>query len=29
MWVVKASGETEKFDSEKIKRTCMKAGASE
>ena len=29
MWVVKASGETEKFDPEKIKRTCMKAGASE
>jgi Holliday junction resolvase len=29
MWIVKASGETEKFDSEKIKRTCMKAGASE
>lgn len=29
MWVVKASGETEKFDSNKIKRTCIKAGASE
>jgi Holliday junction resolvase len=29
MWIVKASGETEKFDPEKIKRTCMKAGASE
>jgi len=29
MWVVKASGETEKFDSQKIKRTCLKAGASE
>jgi Holliday junction resolvase len=29
MWVIKASGETEKFDSNKIKRTCMKAGASE
>ena len=29
MWVVKASGETEKFDPEKIKRTCLKAGASE
>jgi Holliday junction resolvase len=29
MWVVKASGETEKFDPEKIKRTCLRAGASE
>jgi Holliday junction resolvase len=29
MWVVKASGETEKFDPEKIRRTCIKAGASE
>ena len=29
MWVVKASGETEKFDPEKVKRTCLKAGASE
>ena len=29
MWVVKASGETEKFDSSKIKRTCLRAGASE
>lgn len=29
MWVVKASGETEKFDAEKIKRTCLKAGVSE
>jgi len=29
MWVVKASGETEKFDSQKIKRTCIRAGASE
>lgn len=29
MWVVKSSGETEKFDPEKIKRTCLKAGASE
>jgi len=29
MWVVKASGETEKFDPEKIRRTCLKAGASE
>lgn len=29
MWVVKASGETEKFDKEKIKRTCLRAGASE
>ncbi|MEM5778075.1 MAG: ATP cone domain-containing protein [Candidatus Aenigmatarchaeota archaeon] len=29
MWVVKASGETEKFDSKKIKRTCLKAGATE
>jgi len=29
MWIVKASGETEKFDPEKIKRTCLKAGASE
>jgi len=29
MWVVKASGETEKFDPQKIKRTCIRAGASE
>jgi Holliday junction resolvase len=29
MWVVKASGETEKFDPEKIKRTCLRAGVSE
>jgi Holliday junction resolvase len=29
MQVVKASGEFEKFDSYKIKRTCMKAGATE
>ena len=29
MWVVKASGETEKFDPEKIKRTCLRAGLSE
>ena len=29
MYVVKASGETEKFDPNKIKRTCLKAGASE
>jgi hypothetical protein len=29
MWVVKASGETEKFDPSKIKRTCLRAGASE
>jgi len=29
MWVVKASGETEKFDPEKVKRTCLKARASE
>jgi len=29
MWVVKASGETEKFDPKKIKRTCLRAGASE
>jgi Holliday junction resolvase len=29
MWVVKASGETEKFNPEKIKRTCLRAGASE
>lgn len=29
MWVVKASGETEKFDKEKIKRTCLRAGASQ
>jgi Holliday junction resolvase len=28
MWVVKASGETEKFDLNKIKRTCFKSGAS-
>jgi Holliday junction resolvase len=27
MWVVKASGETEEFDLNKIKRTCLKAGA--
>jgi len=29
MWVVKASGETEKFDPKKIKRTCLRAGVSE
>ncbi len=29
MWVVKASGETEKFEPDKIKRTCLRAGASE
>jgi Holliday junction resolvase len=29
MWVVKASGETEEFDLNKIKRTCLKSGASE
>jgi len=29
MYVVKASGETEKFDPKKIERTCLKAGASE
>jgi hypothetical protein len=29
MWVAKASGETEKFDPQKIKRTCLRAGASE
>jgi len=29
MWIVKASGETEKFDPDKIKRTCLRAGASE
>lgn len=29
MWIVKASGETEKFDPSKIKRTCLRAGASE
>jgi len=29
MYVVKASGETEKFNPKKIKRTCIKAGASE
>ncbi|OGI12268.1 hypothetical protein A3K64_03000 [Candidatus Micrarchaeota archaeon RBG_16_36_9] len=29
MWVVKASGETEKFDPSKIKRTALRAGASE
>ena len=29
MWVVKASGETEEFDIKKIKRTCLKAGASD
>lgn len=28
MWVVKASGETEKFSLNKIKRTCLKSGAS-
>ena len=28
MWVVKASGETENFDINKIKRTCLKAGAT-
>ena len=28
MWVIKASGETEQFDLNKIKRTCLKAGAS-
>jgi Holliday junction resolvase len=29
MWVVKASGETENFDINKIKRTCLKSGASQ
>ena len=29
MWVVKASGETENFDINKIKRTCLRSGASE
>ena len=29
MWVVKASGETENFDINKIKRTCLKAGATQ
>lgn len=29
MWVVKASGETEEFDINKIKRTCFKAGATQ
>jgi len=29
MFVVKASGEFEKFDSNKIKRTCMRAGCTE
>jgi Holliday junction resolvase len=29
MWVVKASGETEYFDIYKIKRTCIKAGATQ
>ncbi|KXB04591.1 hypothetical protein AKJ49_01940 [candidate division MSBL1 archaeon SCGC-AAA382A03] len=29
MFVVKASGEKEEFDPEKIKRTCLRAGASE
>jgi Holliday junction resolvase len=29
MWVVKASGETEDFDINKIKRTCLKAGATQ
>src|SRR3990172_5624940 len=29
MWVVKASGEKEEFDIEKIKRTCLKAGATD
>ena len=29
MFVVKASGEFEKFDSNKIKRTCIKAGCTE
>jgi len=28
MWVVKASGEFEKFDRKKIKRTCIRAGAT-
>jgi Holliday junction resolvase len=28
MWVVKASGETENFDINKIKRTCLKSGAT-
>ncbi|MFH1473634.1 MAG: ATP cone domain-containing protein [Candidatus Aenigmatarchaeota archaeon] len=28
MWIVKASGETEKFDIRKIKRTCLKSGTS-
>jgi len=29
MWVVKASGETEEFDLNKIKKTCLRAGASQ
>ncbi len=29
MWVVKNSGELEKFDPDKIKKTCINAGASE
>ncbi|MFH0929031.1 MAG: ATP cone domain-containing protein [Candidatus Aenigmatarchaeota archaeon] len=29
MWVVKASGETEPLDINKIKRTCLKAGATQ
>lgn len=29
MWVTKASGEKEKFDARKIRRTCLRAGASE
>lgn len=28
MWVIKASGEKQKFQPEKIKRTCLRAGAS-
>lgn len=28
MWITKASGELEKYDPKKIKRTCLRAGAS-
>lgn len=28
MWIIKASGEMEKFDANKIRRTCVRAGAS-
>ncbi|MBN2202744.1 MAG: restriction endonuclease [Candidatus Aenigmarchaeota archaeon] len=29
MWVVKANGETEPFDADKIKSTCLRAGATQ